>query len=582
MGEEKTDKKAVERFRSLHEKRQQLAELEPKDAMQRILEDPQPVALVHSFPEQDFYFLIHDIGAEDALPLLALASNRQWDHLVDLDAWQKDQIDTRAVSRWLDLLLEADPKRFINWLLNERLEFGEYYLFKNLEVRVREHDQDPSEFGEDFFTLDNTYFLRLIERPDDDSEDGITEEQRKRFVVKLAEKLSEFDFRLFQGVLLEAAHIIPAETEEECYRMRNVRLAEKGFLPFDEAIGIYQPVKPRDLSRQGAKYLWSAAEPSSLYPVPLLPIRMLSEDNHFTRALAAIDAADQLHYIQSEFASLCNQIIVADHKTIRERDQLRQIVKKACGYLSIGLERLCGEGEKLEPGRTAALIVRYPLQQLFRVGFGAALDLKWRAEKWLDTCWFAANGLRLTFWGEHWLGVLGGLLIKKPLFYDNYKTGVLYREFASLEEVRTTEEIFNQIREVDDLLSLMNIKIRRPASYGFLTYRNLLLTLWCASSIHLPAHEPKPIKLKKFIPFFKQLLPGKVKPGTDTPRTIPQEMKDRFLMWLSTDTGLKDFECSRRVGQTLQSLFDETEAELGRVDPEDLDPRYVQLFLLEK
>ena len=308
---------------------------------------------------------------------------------------------------------------------------------------------------------------------------------------------------------------------------------------------------------------------------------MLSEDNHFTRALAAIDGADQLHYIQSEFANLCNQIIVADHKTIRERDQLREIVKKSCGYLSIGLERLCGKGEKLDPGRTAALIGRYPLQQIFRVGFGAALDLKWRAEKWLDTCWFAANGLRLTFWGENWLGVLGGLLIKKPLFYDNYKTGVLYREFASLEEVRTTEEIFNQIREVDDLLSLMSIKIRRPASYGFLTYKNLLLTLWCASSINLPAQEPKPIKLRKFIPFFKQLLPGEAKPGADTPRTIPQEMKDRFLIWLATGTGIKGFECSQRLGKTLQTLFEDIEAELGRVDPEDLDPRFVQLFLLE-
>jgi hypothetical protein len=309
---------------------------------------------------------------------------------------------------------------------------------------------------------------------------------------------------------------------------------------------------------------------------------MLSEDNHFTRALAGIDAADQLHHIQSEFANLCNQIIVADHKTIRERDHLREIVKKTCGYLSIGLERLCGEGEQPEPGRTAALIGRYPLQQIFRVGFAAALDLKWRAEKWLDTCWFAANGLRLTFWGEHWLGVLGGLLIKKPLFYDNYKTGVLYREFTSLEEVRTTEEMFNQIREVDDLLSLIAVKIRRPASYGFLTYKNLLLTLWCAASLNLPAHEPKPIKLKKFIPFFIQLLPGEAKPGADTPRTIPQEMKDRFLMWLANATGLKDFECSRRLGQALKSLFEEIEAELGRVGPQDLDPRYIQLFLLEK
>jgi Family of unknown function (DUF6178) len=582
MTDNKPDKKAIARFYSLQEKRRQLMALDSKEAMVRILEDPQPVALVHSFPEQDFYFLVHDIGPDDALPLLSLASNRQWDHLVDLDAWQRDQIDIRAVSRWLDLLLEADPKRFISWFLNEKLEFVEFYLSKNIEVRVREHDQDPSEFGEDFFSLDNTYFIRFIDQPTDGGQNEVTEEQRKKFIVKLAENLSELDFRMFQGVLQEAAHVIPAESEEECYRMRNVRLAEKGFLPFDEAVGIYQPVKPQDLTKQSAKFLPPASDPSSLYPVPLYPIRMLAEDNHFTRALTAIEPENVLAHIQAEFANLCNRIIVADHKTIQERDQLRDIVKKACGYLSIGLERLSGNRQKLDPGRNAALIARHPLQEIFRVGFGAALKLKWRAEKWLDHCWFAGNGLRLTFWGEHWLGVLGGLLIKKPLFYDNYKTGVLYREFASLEEIDSTEEIFNQIQAVDDLLSLMTIDIDRPASHGFLTYKNLILTLWSAYYLKLPAHKPKPVKLKKFLPFFKELLPGEATPGADKPRTIPQALKDHFLKWLAADTGLKDFELSRRLGQTLENLFEEIEVELGRVRAEDLDPKYVQLFLLEK
>jgi hypothetical protein len=582
MNEEKVDKKTIERFRSLQEKRRQLLALEPKAAMERILEDPQPVALVHSFPEQDFYFLVHDIGPEDALPLLSLASNRQWDHFVDLDTWQKDQVDTRAVSRWLDLLLEADPQRFISWVLNERLDFVEIYLFKNIEVRVREHDQDPSDFGEGFFSLDNTYFIRLIDRTTDPAENEVTEEQRKKFIAKLAENLADFDHRIFQGVLLEATHVIPAETEEECYRMRNVRLAEKGFLPFDEAIGIYQPVKAQDLAKQSAKFLPPAADPSSLFPVPISPIQMLLEDNPFTRALAGIKAENVLPHIQAEFANLCNRIIVADHKTIQERGQLRDIVKKACGYLSIGLERLSGDRTKPDPGQSAGLITRHPLAQIFRVGFGEALKLKWRTEKWLDQCWFARNGLRLTFWGEQWLGVLGGLLLRKPLFYDNYKTGVLYREFASLEDIGTTEDIFIQIKAVDDLLSLMTIEIDLPAAFGFPTYKNLILTLWAGYYLKLPAPKPKPIKLKKFIPFFKELLPGEAKPGADNARTIPQAMKDRFLNWLAADTGLKDFELTERLGQILENLFEEIESELGRVAAEDIDPKYVQLFLLEK
>jgi len=579
--DDKADKLALERFRTLRERRRQLMVLEPKVAMERILLDPQPLALVHSFPEQDFYFLIHDIGPEDAGPLLSLASNRQWEHLVDLETWQKDQIDTKAVSRWLDLLLKADRHRFVKWFLNEKLEFVEFFLYRNIEVRVREHDQDPSELGQDFFSLDDTYYIRFIDQPADAAENELTEEQRRKFITRLADTLADFDLRIYQGVLLEATHVIPAETEEDCYYRRNVRLAEKGFLPFDEAIGIYQPVKAQDLANQSAKIIPPAEDPASLFPVPQYPIRMLMEDNHFTRALTAIEPENVLNHIQTEFANLCNQIIVADHKTIRERDQLRDIVKKACGLISIGLERLSKDQTTVDPNQTAALITRYPLRQIFRVGFGEALKLKWQTEKWLDKCWFAQSGLRLTFWGEQWLGILGGQLVKKPLFYDNYKTGVLYREFDSLEDIKTTEDIFNQIKVMDDLLSMMSIDIDRPSSYGFLTYKNLILTLWARHYLKLSTEKLKPLALNEFKPFLEELLPEQPAKGSDQTRKIPQEMKQNFLDWLAGDTGLKDFEITGRLGQTLENLFEEIESELGRVAGKDLNPRYVQLFLLE-
>ena len=583
MNEESIDIKALERFRTLRDKRRQLMALEPKETMERILQDSQSLALVHSFPEQDFYFLIHDIGPEDAGPLLALASNRQWEHLVDLETWQKDQIDSKAVARWMDLLLMADPHRFMNWFLKEKLEFVEFFLYKNIEVRVREHDQDPSELGTGFVTLDDTYYIRFIDQPVDSPDNELTEEQREKFINRLVNALSDFDHRIYQGVLLEATHVIPAETEEDCYRWRNLRLAEKGFLPFDEAIGIYQPVKPRDLAQQDAKPIPPAEDPATLFTVPQYPIRMMLEDNHFSRALAAIEPDDVLAHIQSEFANLCNQIIVADHKTIRERDQLREIVKKGCGYISIGLERLFKDNNTgVDSKQAAALLTRYPLSQIFKVGFGAALKLKWQAEKWLDQCWFARSELRLTFWGEQWLGVLGGLLIKKPLFYDNYKTGVLYREFESLEDIKTTQDNFNRIKAIDELLSLMSIEIDRPSSYGFLTYKNLILTLWARHYLDLPTDKLMPLALNDFNPFFKALLPLQPGSGSDQKRKIPRPLKQNFLEWLADDTGLNDFEITERLGHTLENLFEEIESELDSVTNQDLDPRYVQLFLLEE
>ncbi len=59
-------------------------------------------------------------------------------------------------------------------------------------------------------------------------------------------------------------------------------------------------------------------------------------------------------------------------------------------------------------------------------------------------------------------------------------------------------------------------------------------------------------------------------------------MKSRFLSWLEENTGLRDFEITERLGRTLENLFEEIESELGCVAADDLNPRYIQLFLLAK
>jgi hypothetical protein len=584
MSENLPDQQARDRIRELQKRRSEILKLPPEKALEAILSDPQPAAVVHSFPESDFYFLTHDIGPGDALPLLALASDQQWDYLVDLESWSKDRFEVNGVTRWLNLLMEADPRRFLQWSLKDRLEFIELYLFHNIEVRVREHDQDPSEFGVDFFTLDQVYYVRFLKLPAALQGSAIGEEERQQFLMKFLERLAAQDHLVFQNVLLEASHVMPAETEEEELHWRSVRLAEKGFLPFEEAVGIYQAVKPPDLEKQRPKYMPPAREraPSSL-PVPAYPLREIREDNHFSRALARIEPADHRDHIQWEFTNLCNQIIVADHKTIRDRVQLRDIVRKACGYLSIGLERLKGEGTtEVDRGRAAASLIRYPLIQLFRLGFGAALELKWQADRWMGSSWFTKAGLRLSFWGEQWMGVLGGILLKKPLFYDNYKNGVLYREFTSLEDIELTEKIFRQIRTVDHLLALMDCRLKPSGPYSFLTWKNLMLTRWAGRRLGVKEDYVTPLALKSFIDFFNALFPGDPPADSAGPRRIPDSMKTAFGDWLAHETGLTDYEISAQLGRVFEDLFAEIESEYGRVAALDLDPRFVHLFLLKK
>jgi hypothetical protein len=574
------NKKIIARIQNLQQTRQQIVSMTPEKALNAILDAPQPAALIHSFPEEDFYFLIHEIGLEDSHPLLSLASDKQWEYIVDLEVWQKDRIELKSVTRWFDLLFKVDPDRFIKWFLDRQTEFMEFYLYKNIEVKIRQDDQDPSEFGDEFFTYDNVFYVRFLDETfeienQEGESDPTIKKDRNAFLSKFFKTFSAFDHTTYQKVLLETCSVIPAETEEEAYRLRNVRLAEKGFLPYEQAVGIYQPLKAEDFEKQETKFIPADHDRKPFLPVPLYHSGMLEEENLFTAALKKIEIHDVIEAIQIEFAGLCNLVISADRKKIREKDELQSIVKKVCGYLNIGLERLSRDNTAPDANYCAVLIRKYPLSDIFRVGYGMALDLKWRAEKWREKSWFEHQGLLLGFWGEEWLGVLGGLLIKKPLFFDNYKTGVLYREFASMEDIRATDNVLKKIILYDDIFYLMDID-PEPVTDRFLTYKNFLLTLWARNYLGLSG-EIEPLRFNEFRQVLKDLWADKKKPYK-----IRGPMKESFLSWLSNSTGLSNFEISRKLGQTLEQLFSGIESEYGEVSSEDFDPRYIDLFLIKR
>ena len=431
----------------LKKQRETALALPADQAMNYILNARQPTALVHSIAETDLYLLIQETGTEDALPLIALASNRQWEFILDMSVWNSDRIDVHSLTQWLNLLFSADPDRFLRWIQHDHTEFIEWYLFNNIQIRALDPDEEPADIPDAFMTLDNIFYFRFLSRsedmelPEDGTDPSGSDEKCYQFITQLLEKFYAEDPIQYYGMMLEAQTVIPAETEEDEFRMRNVRMAEKGFLPFDEAVGIYQPIKPDAVPN---RINLSEKNDESMLPIPAYISGMLTQDNLFVRSLVQIEQDPVLSEIQTELASLTNQMVIADQKHIASRADIEAIVKKVVGYLTIGLECL-SEEKPLDAVHCAALIQSRTLSGIFRLGYGAALELKWTAQKWMKQSWFSAQKLTIGFWGEEWVGVLGGLLIKKPLFFDNYQTGVIYREFQSMEDVIKTRTSLNQI-----------------------------------------------------------------------------------------------------------------------------------------
>ncbi len=583
MNDPTTDRAQLARAKSLLEERRRLMAMPPAEALARILDFPQPAALVHAFPEQDLHLLIRQLGPRDALPLLALASYRQLTYLVDIEVWKKDRPLPRAATHWLDLIFRADPDHMLSWVLKEKALFMEWYLYKHLDMTLREHDQDPSEIPRDFVSFDETLYFRIRSRPRGESEgeeDPAYASLVQDFVLKFLRRLADRDYMRYHQLLLEAAAVLPAEAEEEALRQRNIRLAEKGFLPFDEAVGIYQPLDADRLRPLPESYRRGEALAELQVTAPLYPVKVMAAGTLLEKALSLVNDPAVAGRIQAELAALCNRIAVADQLIVDGSDDLTALARKAHGYLTIGLEHLAGEGRRARAGRAAEALVRYGLEQIFRLGYGRALKLQWRARRWRPRSWFAARNRGLAFWGEHWMGVLGGLLLKRPRYYDNYHGGTLYREFESTEDTRRTDAVLDEITAVDALLEAMDPILPDLSGDQLLTWKNLLLTGWARHWLGLAA-SAEPIGIERFAPFFEALF-GRGDPLSEHSAGRTQAaMKTAFLTWLAARSGQPAEKISAELGPTLEALFAELEDEYGRVSSEDLDARYVPHFLLK-
>jgi len=548
------------------QKSKEIMSLPGKEAMERILDSFTPAHLVQSLAPEDLYWLVQDIGPEDALPILARATSEQWQYVLDLELWHKDRLDFDALHYWLPLLLRADPQRLIAWGIDQNATVISFHLFDTIEVKIREENESASEFDEGYFSFDGTFYIR------------VREDRYYEPIYEFLRRLAEYDLNELHRVLIELSGFVPWESEEELYRLRNVRLAERGYLPHEEAIAIYQYLDGDTLVHQTSSNVPSFRGPET-HNNQLPVSTWLSVDNkdRFHQSIMALKDPAEVEHIQHDFAVMCNQIIAADGMQARTKEDLLAVVKKACGYLDLGLEKIAGP----DADTIVSSVKRFPLDRIFRVGYGLGLELKWKAQRWVQTAWFISQGLDTSFWEPPWAGMLDGLLMRQPLYYTEFKEGgEPYREFRTLAEVDRYQRHLDRLVALDQLLSRImtdqSLESIEDTHQG-ITYKNLLLTMWARHQLDL-GHDPSPLTDKQLTDVFHHLRASK-----RPPFQLDAAMREAFLGWAakhgqSPDGGIGGMEASLK--DSLHRLLDELETEYAYVSLNDLDPRYVGHFLV--
>jgi hypothetical protein len=542
---------------------QDLDRLSGGDITKRILESANPAKIVQSFSEQDFFWLMKKAGEEEYLPLLKLASGEQRQYILDMELWTRDQLKGDVTFEWLERMKEADPDHLAWWLFNDGQDIAHLMLFRNIDVIVKEPDEEL-ELPDEFFTNDDVIYIRVINYKHYDTIRGIIE------------LLFREDENYARNLIEEVASIIPAEIEEDMYLQRAARLAEKGFLPFDEASSVFSPLDPNILETgETLPQRFTQTDEEIRSSVPALPLLNAGEENILAQALSDIGDSSLIDRARLEFAGLCNRITAAEGLGDLDPDILREKCRKAGGYINIALEKVCGTDVQ----HAEELIQKNSLESLFRVGFGYAMKLKWKAESWIDKSWFSSLGLDTQFWGTSWGMALKGLTKEKPLFYTGLPEEE-YRGFEKLPEIDAAEDMLDRIMVLDDFLR----HLHENADYESiideekdLEFYPLIFSFWARLILNLKPHLSG-LSLEEAKTFFEMLRKGEDK----LPYYKMEGFEEKFIADLSHLAPEFKKECLEVFRDTLSQLWRKFKEEFESVSAEALDARYSRFLLIKE
>ncbi len=525
--------------------------------MERILELSDPRQVLQGLPPTDFYWVVKKVGEQDSLPLLELASEDQWEHLLDLEIWRRDRIALRETGSWLKRLHTADGVRLAHWLMGEGELLGRLYLSRLLDVKVKDQETDTVPDG--FFTLDDVYYLRVR----DPGQEG--------WIQELMADMAKLDYDGYVRLLLGLAERLPSDMEEELYRFRGTRLAECGFLPFEEALSVYSPLDPEEVMRGGPGVATIVElDEEEMELVPTVPWDHGVEGGLLAKAVGEIEDQATLDRLRLEFAGLANQLISAEGIPVMDLEVLTWACKRAASYLELGLERLT-QGDMRRAGqilRDKAVI------SIFRVGFGTALRLQWEAKSWVKRSWFKRMGLGNGFWGETWGAALWGLLRKRPLYFLGEKEGEQHRDFRRIAEIEEAARILARLQVLDELLEALTAS--HPLDPMLLdhpeaTFHPLLFNLWGRQILGM-APEMAPLGLDRARDLFTMLRRGDRK----APYRMPG-FRERFVGFFA---GRVPDPSRGTLSQALSMIWREFTEEYERVPLEELDERFVRFIRL--
>lgn len=411
--------------------RSELSQLSGMRLLDAMTAPTNAAACVQTLPIEDLHRCLYEIGLEDAEAVLALANAEQVRGLLDVELWERSDLSLSRLDVWMFALMRAGKDvlyqrvldlddSLLNWVIKQNAYAFELEDPDDFDPPLAEHMLTPDRRLCIVFprSVDHLADLNpsVVTTPHakgaDEEIDSSTSTEMdaplnggdkdrpiRVFIDLLMQEQPEFCINL----LLAASAALNSTLEEEAYRWRCARLADRGFVEYYEAREIYTP-PPADWKRSLPPERIDEEAP----PAKRWLARVIATSERLDHAFAALSWSDALT-VAELLGYVANTVLSADRVALWDHQRQEQSLRRLQSGLTIALELL--NGPDATPQRDAETLSRYHLNYLFRLGYEQMIEAArpvWRVEHTLrrgDDLSATLDELpRLKLWADALLG----------------------------------------------------------------------------------------------------------------------------------------------------------------------------------
>jgi hypothetical protein len=537
-----------------------------KERLQYLFLSDHPEQIVQQLPALEVFLTVKEVGEKDCLDLISMTTPDQFQYMLDLDFWKRDQLDQEKVLQWMEILLEVGEKKVAQFIQSTDLEFIALLLKKFLHVTTLDGEQLEGMDRIPLFTLDQFYFV------------GFKGKKTREIFGPFLGILYRVDKKIYQRLMDSLIAEFESELEEIGYRLRNSRRSDYGFPDFEESLEIYHFLNPDSPILEG-RLLKAGAQEEIAKGSSIFYLTHQNEGPFFSSILSKMDDPQEQDRLRQEITALCNKAIVAEAIDLSNIVAMERVVKKVYHTLNLGLQYLSKDDET----KALEILQSLPVQRLFQYGVSTTLLLRRKAASILKGPWFSNDQQNLVFLDPPHFEKFEGILRRRPALYRDWN----YEDFKNPQDLKEADDFLesiktmvhflgNELKVSPFYLKEMDLSGCYPDDWREITLSTIFLTSM-ANQILKGTFQFEAIEQAQVKDFLSRVFERDAQGKGVT----KMEVKNGLRNWL---TSIEGEEMKRQHLLAFQDFcLDLFEVEYGKIPPEEkVDPRFVKGLLIRK